>query len=548
MLTTNDISDHFLKVRSSKRQSTQSSKIPESEKIITETNKLNETLKPTQQYRNNLSDDDFNFILKNYMVYELDDYKTNYSYEQSNNLDPEYKFETKLQDSIMDFLNDSFYNKDNMYRFMRLINETFEQALNLFTKHFKLEEGDIRFIFYNDIALRKIAEKFLYTLPNKSNINLSGYFDKYFDTESLEWYIILHPELDKYNEIYSKLKMYISMVMKQLNLYIDLNRREIFDYFKFNNGYKKYIKLKLSSLIESILNNLDEHNRPSSSFEVEETRIIANVHTYRHGNKTVLLNNNAKKHLFQMNIIENNDKISYKLSVNVVVSLKHNYFNKKKEYKEIKQTTSIPVQLFSVVFGNKDDVFVKKMIISKNNVRKYSYIFSLEDIFVFEGISFKFICDILESHAYDKEPWINLDWKNTYGRLMFFYLIDLFINVRSNRIRNSIVSLSLKYIELLKETNKEFSKGDEEETNSIYEKLITKYKENLDVKLIKLIENIHKYNLTYKYNSRFKEFIDFIQNIFTILENLFTSVNDYCTKSNEIFEENLYKGNINYLI
>ena len=109
MITTNDISDHFLKVRSSKRQSTQSSKIPESEKIITETNKLNETLKPTQQYRNNLSDDDFNFILKNYMVYELDDYKTNYSYEQSNNLDPEYKFETKLQDSIMDFLNESFY-------------------------------------------------------------------------------------------------------------------------------------------------------------------------------------------------------------------------------------------------------------------------------------------------------------------------------------------------------------------------------------------------------------------------------------------------------
>ena len=109
MLTTNDISEHFLKVRSSKRQSTQSSEIPESEKIITETNKLNETLEPTQQYRNNLSDDDFNFILKNYLIYELDDYKTNYSYEQSNNLDPEYKFETKLQDSIMDFVTEFFY-------------------------------------------------------------------------------------------------------------------------------------------------------------------------------------------------------------------------------------------------------------------------------------------------------------------------------------------------------------------------------------------------------------------------------------------------------
>ena len=360
MLTTNDISEHFLKVRSSKRQSTQSSKIPESEKIITETNKLNETLEPTQQYRNNLSDDDFNFILKNYLIYELDDYKTNYSYEQSNNLDPEYKFETKLQDSIMDFVNENFYKKDDMYRFMRLVNETFEQAFSLFTTYFNLDEGDIRLIFYNDIVLRKIAEKFIYTLPNKSNINLSGYFDKYFDTESLEWYVILHPELDNYDDIYSKLKMYIAMIMKQLNVYIDLNRREIFDYFKFNNEYKLYVKLKLSSLIESILNNLKEHTRPSSNFEVEKTNIIANVHTYRHNNNTVLLNNNAKKHLFQINVIEDKDKIAYKQSINVAVSIKNNYFNKKREYKEVKQITSIPIQLFSVILETKMMNLLKK--------------------------------------------------------------------------------------------------------------------------------------------------------------------------------------------
>ena len=369
---------------------------------------------------------------------------------------------------------------------MRLVNETFEQAFSLFTTYFNLDEGDIRLIFYNDIVLRKIAEKFIYTLPNKSNINLSGYFDKYFDTESLEWYVILHPELDNYDDIYSKLKMYIAMIMKQLNVYIDLNRREIFDYFKFNNEYKLYVKLKLSSLIESILNNLKEHTRPSSNFEVEKTNIIANVHTYRHNNKTVLLNNNAKKHLFQINVIEDKDKIAYKQSINVVVSIKNNYFNKKREYKEVKQITSIPIQLFSVIFGNKNE-FIKKMIVSKNNVRKYSYIFSLEDIFVFEGISFKYICNILESYAYSKEPWMNLNWKNIYGRLMFFYLIDLFVNVRSNRIRNSIVTLSLNYIKLLQDINKEFSKGDEKETNRIYNKLIKIYKNKLDIYLLKLI-------------------------------------------------------------
>jgi hypothetical protein len=544
MLTTDDITDHFLKVRNAKRQEHQTSKVSESEKIITKTNTLN----PHQQHRNYLSDDDFKFILKNNLVYELDDYKTNYSYKQSNNLDPEFNFNTELQDTIMEFFNDNFYNKNNMYKHMRLINETFEQALDLFIKQFKLDNDDIRLVFYNDIALRKIAEKFIYTLPNKSNINLSGYFDEYFNSESLEWYVILHPELENYDYIHSKLKFYIAMIMKQLNLYIDLNRREIFDYFKYNNGYKQYIKLKLSSVIESVLNNLEEHKRNSSNFEVEETRILSNVHIYRHNDKTVLLNNNANKHLFQINIIEKEDKVIYKQCLSFSVLLKNIYFNKKKEHREIKQMISIPIQTFSITLGNKSDSFVQRLIISNENVRKYSYVFSLEDVFVFEGLSFKFICNILESHAYNEEPWILKNWKHTYGRLIFFYLIDLFANVRSNRLRNSIVTLSVKYINLLKDTNKEFSKGDEQETNKIYEMFLRKYKDKSNIKIIKLIENIHKYNVTYKYNARFKEFIDFIYNILTVIENIFRSVYDYCTQSNEVFEDKLYKGDIKYLI
>ena len=196
--------------------------------------------------------------------------------------------------------------------------------------------------------------------------------------------------------------------------------------------------------------------------------------------------------------------------------------------------------------SNKD----KPLVVKEHTGRQYKINSedSLEDVFVFEGLSFKFICDILEDIAYDGEPWILKNWKHTYGRLIFFYLIDLFVNVRSNRLRNSIVTLSVKYVNLLKETNKEFSKGDEEETNRIYEMLLRKYKDKLNVKLIKLIENIHKYNITYKYNARFKEFIEFIHNILTIIENIFRSVYDYCTQSNEVFEDKLYKGDIKYLI
>ena len=103
---------------------------------------------------------------------------------------------------------------------MHLITETFTNALKVFVDHFNLDDDDIKFIFYNDVVLRKMAEKFVYTLPNKTTINLSQYFDTYFNSDALEWYIILNPTLKKYDYLYNKLQFYIALIMKQLNTYI----------------------------------------------------------------------------------------------------------------------------------------------------------------------------------------------------------------------------------------------------------------------------------------------------------------------------------------
>ena len=51
-----------------------------------------------------------------------------------------------------------------------------------------------------------------------------------------------------------------------------------------------------------------------------------------------------------------------------------------------------------------------------------------------------------------------------------------------------------------------------------------------------------------KYNVKFKEFIDFIDQLLYVIENLFRGVYSYCTQSNDVFEENLYKGNVKYII
>ena len=66
--------------------------------------------------------------------------------------------------------------------------------------------------------------------------------------------------------------------------------------------------------------------------------------------------------------------------------------------------------------------------------------------------------------------------------------------------------------------------------------------------MIMLLKKIHTYNMTYKNNVKYKEFIVFIHGILTFLENVFRSVYTYCTQGNDIFEENLYKGSIKYAI
>ena len=323
----------FLKERMLSRHKENNVKKTASETILNKTNYSNKYFSKTS-YSNNLNEENFQMIVDKQLVYELDDYKTNYIYNTKNSVDSNLKFNLQLQDDILEFVTENFYGKDEQYKFMRLINETFSQAINVFTKKFNIDKDDIKLIFYNDVVLRKMAEKFIYTLPNKSAIHLSDYFDIYFNSDSLDWYIILNPTLDNYDEIHNKLKFYIALIMKQLNTYIILNKNSIFKYFKYNESYKDYIKLELSFIIEQALNNLKEYNRTKQIYEVTKVQGIKGVHLYKYGEQVVLLNNNANKTLFQLNIVEESNHIKYHQCMNFEVLVKNGVYSNSKEYRE----------------------------------------------------------------------------------------------------------------------------------------------------------------------------------------------------------------------
>jgi hypothetical protein len=530
--------------------------IPESEKFIELAHDQDNQDNQDNNVTNNLSESHFNHIVNKQLTHKLQDYQSNYIYDTKVDFDKQCDFNSEIHETFLQFVNNKMYDRTTFYKFMQLINEVLEIALASFINKFKLEDDDIKLIFYNNVILKKIAERFLFTLPNKNALNLSSYFEEYFNQGTLEWIILLHPELDNYDKTYAALQYYLARVSKEINTYMTMNRRSIHKYFKFSDNYKSYILVDLASSIESLLSNPKSYNKLNiSGYEVDRVYIGPGVNTYIYPNNkgkmgAVLLNNKPLGKLFQVKIKEEADQTFYHQTLNFVMNLKRHMF-KKKVYNDKTVTINIPVKCFSMNLIHRDNEFAKLFMDSGDNIKEYEYTFSLDDTFKFTGASYTFICSLLEKDAYIEEPWMNSDWVNIYSKLMYFYFIDLFISIRSNRVRNSISTLFKNYLKLIIDNNKEFRSGADTGSTKLYNIIMRKYDnkhKNMTTKFIVLIKNIHKYNEKYHKHVKYKEFLKHIYSNILIFNNIFKSVYLYCSQSNDMFEENLYKGNIKYVI
>lgn len=523
------------------------------------------------------------------LEHRLQDYRTNYSYDNPKQLDKEHKFDSILQTHIQNFINTHFYNKD-YYKNMQFLTEILQTALDVFINTFDLDKDDIKLIFYNDIVLKELAERFLFTLPNKTMINLNSFFEEYFEHGIFEWNILLHPQLQNYDEIYEKLQFYLAKVSKFTNKYITSNRQDVFEYFKYNNRYKSYILFELTSELDSLLLETDAFTQmKAAGNEIKSIYIGSGIHTYtfyennNNGDvsndnenndnnveddiKCIMLENKRISHPIQIKIKETDKRTSYYQTLNMITTIQNlqymnnydnNSRNNSQNHKSNQTVVAIPCKLFDFTLYHRDNEFAKHFISSEDNIQEYTYIHKDGTEFKFTGVSYKFICEVLEENVYVNEPWTVPKFKALYSRLMYFYFIDLFISVHSNRIRNSIVSLFKKYIQKIIDSNKEFTdndgNNDDNNAEAIYNILVNKYGKNSKqynkntAKFVKLIQKIHYYNEIHFKDANYKQFLEHILNNINIFENVFNSVYSYCTKSNDMFERNLYRGDVGYIV
>ena len=495
----------------------------------------------------------FTDLAKYQLEHTLQDYRTNYSYDNPHQLDKECKFDSALQNHIQAFINKHFYKKDH-YKNMQFLTEALKIALDIFTDIFDLDDDDIKLVFYNDIILKNLAERFLFTLPNKTMINLSSFFNEHFNQGVFEWKIILHPQLDNYDEIYSKLQFYLARVSRTINEYITIIRQDMFEYFKYNPTYKSYILFELTSELDNILLNIKTFTKmKAAGNEIQRMYIGPGAHTYTFEDNTttsdmtesecVLLENKTVGHPIQIKIKETSTNTSYFQTLNMITLITNLQHSGNKQ-----MNIAIPCKLFHFTLHHKNDTFTEHFIKSETNIEDFTYTYTDSSKFTFTSVSYKFICELLEKKAYMNEPWTINSYESVYSRLMYFYFIDLFISVTSNRYRNSIVTLFKEYIGHLINNNKEFIADDRRIAEKKYETLLSKYDGKITTKFIKLAQKIHEYNELYFKDAKYKQFLNHLHKNMKIFANIFKSVYGYCTNSNDMFERNLYKGQMKYIV
>jgi hypothetical protein len=383
-------------------------------------------------------------------------------------------------------------------------------------------------------------------------INLSSFFSEHFNQGVFEWKIILHPQLDNYDEIYSKLQFYLARVSRTMNEYITMIRQDMFEYFKYNATYKSYILFELTSELDSILLNTETFTKmKAAGNEIKRMYIGPGAHTYTFEDDTtdgdsecVLLENKTVGHPIQIKIKETNTTTSYFQTLNIITLIT----NLQHSGKNNQMNIAVPCKLFNVTLHHKNDTFAEHFTKSETNIEEYSYTYVDASKFTFTGVSYKFICELLEHNAYINEPWTIHSYKSVYSRLMYFYFIDLFISVTSNRYRNSIVTLFKEYIGNLINNNKEFISDDKRIAEQKYNMLIHKYDSKVTTKFITLARKIHEYNELYFKDAKYKQFLNHLHKNMKIFSNIFKSIYGYCTNSNDMFERNLYKGQIKYIV
>jgi hypothetical protein len=466
----------------------------------------------------------------------------------------------EYKDMCTDIVVKQFLSSDvSMFNFLKLVYQTFDQALDIYKKAKGMDKWDIFFVYKGGNILRIIANDFLGELPTMASRNIHKYYDKFFRRSDADFSIYVNPSIPNYDVVYQDVTNLSYLLQVYIRTIFSDNLASFFDFYKYSTEYRKSLLDKYIDILKASRSITDVKNK--SYYGLTPIDIIFDDNKSYVGKvdlqmkmcpdkKSTITTDDLNDQLNAM-YIQKNETLDFKSSAGRV---KFNLVRTKILFNLMFKTPNGQVVLHPVggelidvsiphKFDNNlihfydvgvDYIQQYKLTNEDNNIElsfySYKYTYLSHDL---EYILFKFV----------NKPWETPKYEKRLNRLMYLYYIDLFVKLQDMPSRKRAVAEMTKLL-----SNSKFS---DETLIQNLQKCAAKYDEKdlliavLPRNITRIIENeLQDNGDIVEYN----KMIDVIMLNFIQMTKSFDGVKAYCSQDGTIKLDILYDNEFSSLI
>ena len=351
-----------------------------------------------------------------------------------------------FKDIATDFVVDEFFKtKTPLYRFLRLVYTTFEDALGYYREIKGIDQWDLFFLYKGGNILRIVSSEFLLELPANATKELNEFYSPFFKRSDADFTIYLHPEIPNYEERYHEITVISYLLQDYIRDIFQTDLPRYFDFPKYNEDYQRRV---MESYFEKF-NSIEGYSFTNMS--LGETSLFPVKTPFYRRNPDITLK------FFEENFgedirlagrivipedegkgimtVTHNDALDFP-NTKGDQRIKFNLTRTKVLFalKQKQNVITVGGELIDVSMNHRDDSTLAHFFSEvRDNVRRYSL--KYEDcVLNFNSYDLKYLIEDLENILFFQrnKPWEDRKYAKRINRLFYLDFVDIFMRVDSS--------------------------------------------------------------------------------------------------------------------
>jgi len=343
-------------------------------------------------------------------------------------------------------VNDFFSSEDTLFNFLSTVYTLYEKSIEQYVKINKLNPTDIFFTFKGGNILRIISNEFLLELPEMASQIIKEFYNKFFKRSDADFSIYINPKLKNYDIIYDDICNIAYFLQVHIRNIFQENLTKYFNFFRYNNQYKKNI-LEKNLINFNGANSLKDpdnsvyYNGNFTDFIFQDESV--NNNTYNTVNDKYIEFGDSES---EINIYELKDNDSFMfISFNKALEFKSGdggitkfalirtkiNFNAMLQTKNKEEHKNVGGELIDVSVPHRKDVSIQEVFDNIGKaISRYTINHESEHL-NFNSYSLLFLIEDLEKILFHvaEYPWDDNKYAKRLNRLCYLYYLDMFIQI-----------------------------------------------------------------------------------------------------------------------